>query len=282
MPKQPAKEEPKPAEDLAVTLEVQSQQQASLDHQKEVEQGQKDIVDAGPPVEQPVTVTVLAPADGINNPIQPASLEAFPSRDLEGRPILEQARNAPPLCCPECLKGPFESQRALDAHVRFKHTLPASRAKAAAEKKKLEEAGRAAINGEPIPAPDFSDIGGPAAPPPIQPLVNPSQRYEVLAGQTFDLSTGLLSKVFGPEWQPSDADERKAVVYAIHKYYESVQLPDLPPGYLLCFVCLAYAAPRLGAQPTKTKLQRAFLWLKSKFSRQKPHSIPVILATPKE
>jgi hypothetical protein len=119
-------------------------------------------------------------------------------------------------------------------------------------------------------------------------LIEPNKRFEAMAGMTFDTATALLSRVFGPEWLPSpDTDnktistERATVCLAIQKYYASVNMPDLPPGYILCFVCLAYAAPRLAAQPTKTKLQSAWLWLKLKFVRKKQQPSVIAIVQPK-
>lgn len=201
-------------------------------------------------------------------------------------PVVEQPKLAParpgvaPGVCPECGKGGF-NDADLAKHIRFKHDLP--RARALAAQRKLDEA--RAAGSTPVPPADFSDIPGqpaPAGPSPI--AVLPDQRFEGMANMTFDMSTQLLSRIFGPEWLPNaDADnpqvshERMTMVAAIKKYYESVNLPDIPPGYMLCFVCLAYAAPRMAAQPTKTKLQACWLWLKMKFTRRKQTAVPVIV-----
>lgn len=179
------------------------------------------------------------------------------------------------LQCVECGQRGWKSQQALDAHIRFKHELPRAR-KAAADRKKAED------NGElpPAPPPSFDDITSDGAPTPVaQPnVVTPDARFEAMAAMSFDMTTGLLARVLGPEWLPnpdpddkSKSTERATMVLAIKKYYASVKnLPDIPPGYMLCFVCLAYAAPRMSAQPTRTKLQQAWLWLKSKISRNRP------------
>src|SRR5262249_53453538 len=93
---------------------------------------------------------------------------------------------------------------------------------------------------------------------------------------SFDMGAGIMSRIFGPEWNPTNAEERAAVVNAIKNYYESVNMPDIPPGYMLCFVLAAYSAPRLAQQPTKTKLQAAWLWLKMRFQRKQRQSIQPI------
>lgn len=197
-----------------------------------------------------------------------------PLREQTGAPEPPQTRS--PLCCPECGQGPWETEKALSAHVRFKHELPKAR-KLAAERKARVANGEP----EPIPPPDFTDIDQSAPKPPEPVLVTSDARFEAMASMSFEMTTGLLARLLGPEWQSKDADERATVILAIKKYYASVNLPDIPPGYMLCFVCLAYAAPRLGAQPTKTKLQGAWLWLKSKFGR-KQKALMHIVSPPTE
>jgi hypothetical protein len=225
------------------------------------------------PVPDPVTVLPPVPEP------DPASAPIMASEPPESPKPIEVPldRKAPPGTCPECGKNGFESDKALSTHIRFKHELPRSRKAAAEKKERLAEAGAAAMRGEKIP--DFTDITGepipPAGPAPAPALV-PDKRFESMANMTFDMSTRLLAKVFGPEWLPTpDADnaevshERLTMVAAIKAYYESVDLPDIPPGYMLCFCILAYSAPRMAAHPTKTKLQSAWLWLKTKFQRRK-------------
>lgn len=237
-----------PPEDKAVQFEVEIQKQQAEEHAKEVSQQATDIA----AVETPVTITD-------NGSVSPTAESTLP--------IPPKASRLGPLHCSECDWGPAGNERSLQAHIRFKHDLPRSRAAAAERKKKLEDAGRAALNGEPVAQPDFSDIPGAAAP--TLTIVPPDARFEQMAGMTFEMTTGLLARIFGPEWQSTDPDEKATMIMGIKKYYQSVNLPDIPPGYMLCFLCAMYAVPRLGAQPTKTKLQGAWLWLKSKFSRKK-------------
>lgn len=237
-----------------------------------------DFVPPEPRLEQ-IPVIPLPPAP-------PAAPPAVSNSDSNGGTLPRVL--VPPLCCPECNKGPFESEQALSAHVRFKHLLPRKRKEAA--DRKAQEKGE--TNGQAIPAPDFADIEG-AQPvlPKTQadgaqaPGVSADTRFEAMAAMTFDMTTGLLARVFGDEkWLSKDMDpqgERATMILGIKKYYASVNMPDIPPGYMLCFLCVAYAAPRLGNEPTKTKLQRGWLWLKSKFSfRRHPAPVPIVrLAT---
>jgi hypothetical protein len=136
-----------------------------------------------------------------------------------------------------------------------------------------------------LPPADFTDITGGdigAPGPTLDPTeIKPSTaRFEAMATMTFDMSTALMARIFGPEWLTNEKEpmERASVVLAIKKYYESVDLPDIPPGYMLCFVIAAYAAPRLGAQPTRTKLQAVWLWLKMKFTRKQKQPPIITLA----
>jgi len=219
-------------------------------------------------IETPEPAPEPAPAPLLESPVPPPE---EPAKAPEPEPRLVVL----PGQCPECGKS-FDNDRALSAHIRFKHDLPKAR-KAAAEKK----AGRGSVAApDPLP-PDFSDITGAPAPSPV--AVVPDARFEGMAVMTFDMSTQLLARIFGPEWLPNpDPDnpqvshERMTMVAAIKKYYESVNLPDIPPGYMLCFVALAYAAPRMAAAPTKTKIQGAWLWLKTKFQKRRA-AIPTIV-----
>lgn len=256
-------------EDKAAQFEVEIQKQQSEEHAKEVAAQASQIM--APETPMPGTADGLA---GQSEGTVPRILTPNNGVNLPDAPKVSRLG---PLFCPECDWGPASNDRALGAHVRFKHDLPRSRAAAAEKKKKLEEIGRAAINGEPI-APDFTDIPG-AAPVPPPALVPADVRFEQMAGMTFEMSTGLMARVFGPEWLSTDPDEKATMIMGIKKYYQSVNLPDIPPGYMLCFLCAMYAVPRLGAQPTKTKLQAAWLWLKSKFSR-KPKGISTIRVMP--
>jgi hypothetical protein len=125
---------------------------------------------------------------------------------------------------------------------------------------------------EPVPPADFSDVApssqakaaaeaealaGQA--PTAEKVVN----YAAMAGAVFDMTTGTLCVVFGPEWQPRSPDERGAVVTSMAVYFESKGLQDIPPGLMLTAVLLAYSAPRLREPPTRSKLAAIGGWLKA-------------------
>lgn len=236
-----------------MSLENQEKQESA---ETPIEQPSGEIM--APPEIVPAPITL--PIDRGNGNPEPSPVPAF----------------GPPWICAECGKADLKNEQALRAHIRFKHDLPKAR-KLAAERKANGSLGTPEPSPDPAP-PDFTDING-AAPlptPGAQPnLVLPAKRFEEMAKMSFEMGTGILARLLGPEWQSTDPDERATVILAIQKYYQSVDLPDIPPGYMLCFVIAAYAAPRMGAQPTRTKLQGAWLWLKTKFGRKR-NNIPVM------
>src|SRR5258706_16281604 len=85
-----------------------------------------------------------------------------------------------------------------------------------------------------------------------------------MAATVFDMSTGTLSMIFGPEWQPKAPEERQAVVSTLQAYFTAKQAKDLPPGVILCFVCCAYAATRVTTPNTAGKLKHIWAWTKVK------------------
>lgn len=96
--------------------------------------------------------------------------------------------------------------------------------------------------------------------------------YDAMAGMVFDMSTGILTMTFGPEWQPRPAQEpgkpgeRDVVTGALSNYFRAQQVQDIPPGLLLGVVCIAYAGPRLREPNTSSKLKMAWTWLRLKIS----------------
>jgi hypothetical protein len=127
----------------------------------------------------------------------------------------------------------------------------------------------------PPPKANFDDLLG-AQPPGQSPLPNLNGEvvdYTKLAEITFALSTGMLSGVFGPEWQPESEEEKKSVVLPLAAYYKSKDVSDLPPGVLLAVVVGAYSIRRLPKPGTSNKIKAAWFWVKSKFTRKKPFTV---------
>lgn len=60
--------------------------------------------------------------------------------------------------------------------------------------------------------------------------------------------------VFGPAWEPSQA-EREQIENAATRYCESQDISDIPPGIALLLCMGMYAVPRLSDSQTKEKLR---------------------------
>lgn len=137
---------------------------------------------------------------------------------------------------------------------------------AVAQMRKKVEAEKAKGN-----TPTFADVTKPQAEQ-VE-MVSKVVDYDVMAATVFDMSVGLLTTTFGPEWQPRPAQqpgqpgERDAVCYALKHYFASKQAQDIPPGLMLTAVVIAYAGPRLRAPNTANKLQMAWTWFKLKLSK---------------
>ncbi len=125
--------------------------------------------------------------------------------------------------------------------------------------------------------PSFEDLNeSQQAMPPVQPIPD---RYHETAEMMFDIPIMALSKGFGPEWMPQPGQqgmkgERDNMVDAIEKYLRTKEIPDIPPGVMLCLMVALYSAPRLKAPSTSNKLKMGWYWLKNKFSRKKQPKQP--------
>lgn len=127
-------------------------------------------------------------------------------------------------------------------------------------------------------APDFSDIQTQAVA-----IVN----HEELSAQIFDLTTGIFSAYFGPEWAPKNEDERKSVVMPLAKYLKSKDVKDIPPGMMVCFVVAVYSASRINQPGTRSRLQEwwgkmklGWAWFKFKFLGKRGSKFtPVVVAS---
>lgn len=105
-----------------------------------------------------------------------------------------------------------------------------------------------------------------------------SVNHEELAGMFFDMTTGALASLIGPEWSPRDKRERESMIPPIANYLKAKEVKDIPPGMMLTICLLAYSAPRFSAPSTRSffgkmfeKAKLTWLWFKVKFlSRKKP------------
>jgi len=121
--------------------------------------------------------------------------------------------------------------------------------------------------------PDFSDI--------LPTTEKAAIDYQLMSGTLFDMSTGTLSMVLGPEWQPKDAQERDVMIMSLKAYLTAKQVQDLPPGVILAFVCCAYAAPRFRAPATAEKLRFGWRWIKEKLSKLRRKKPPILTVVQK-
>lgn len=104
----------------------------------------------------------------------------------------------------------------------------------------------------------------------VKEATKPQVDYNIMANMTFDMGTGILANVFGPEWLPSPPakegmpGERDVVVASLKTYFESKQVQDLPPGLMLTVVVCSYALPRFQQPTTSGKIKLTWVWLKTK------------------
>ena len=82
------------------------------------------------------------------------------------------------------------------------------------------------------------------------------------------IQSGVL--IFGGEWLPDPARmEREQLVMAFEQYFLAKGVVDIPPGVALAIALLGYAAPRFYLPQTQSRVQIAWIWLRSKFARKK-------------
>lgn len=136
-------------------------------------------------------------------------------------------------------------------------------------KPKMGEAGASQIV---IPAGEPGAENNGEQPAPELAAVN----YRQLAEVSFDLTTNTLAGLVGPEWRASGADEREAVLKPLEVYFASKKMEDIPPGAVLCFALASYAAVRMRAPATRSKIAFAWSWLKYKISGKRDFTPKVV------
>lgn len=69
-------------------------------------------------------------------------------------------------------------------------------------------------------------------------------RYRANAKMAVSVTTGGLETAI-PGWTPCEDSERAFLENATYEYFKAKQIPDLPPGWVLCFALTMYALPRI-------------------------------------
>lgn len=100
--------------------------------------------------------------------------------------------------------------------------------------------------------------------------------YRQLAEVSFDLTTNTLAGLVGPEWRSTDPAEREGVLKPLEVYFASKKMEDIPPGAVLCFALASYAAVRMRAPATRSKIAFGWSWLKYKISGKRDFTPKVV------
>lgn len=168
--------------------------------------------------------------------------------------------------CPRCPDKSYDYRSHLARHINRVHVEDAVAMIAALPLSKIPMGRpKGSIN---APKADFSDL--------TQKIADTSPvDYQFMSEMMFNMTTGTLAGMFGPEWLPREdapgsnsSKEKDNVVACIKVYLQKKEVKDIPPGIMLTIVAVAYAGPRLKAPATATKIKLGFAWLKSKFQRK--------------
>lgn len=99
---------------------------------------------------------------------------------------------------------------------------------------------------------------------PAQKITNEQAANLILA-----CTQGICCAVFADQAWRMEKDEFLGHRQAVQGYLEATGGFDLSPGWILAASGVMYALPRMESVPTKTRLQKFFGWIASKFSRGK-------------
>lgn len=105
----------------------------------------------------------------------------------------------------------------------------------------------------------------------------PAVNYRQLAEVCFDLSTNTAGAIIGPEWRSSGPAEREGMLVPLEMYLRAQEVKDIPPGAILCFAIAGYVTARLQVPNTRTKLNLAWAWIKSKMPGKRKSFAPKIV-----
>jgi hypothetical protein len=79
------------------------------------------------------------------------------------------------------------------------------------------------------------------------------KRYRQTAEMSVHMVTGALEQFGGEHWKPSEGED-KMLCDATHAYFVAKDIPDIPPGWMLFLVVMAYATPRLNHEKTQQQI----------------------------
>lgn len=117
--------------------------------------------------------------------------------------------------------------------------------------------------------PGASNIVIPAATAAATEPATPQVNHRQLAEITFDLTTNSMASFLGPEWRHNSKEEREGMLVPLEMYLRTKKMDDIPPGAILCFAIATYAAPRLRAPATSSKLKLWGAWIRDKWANRK-------------
>lgn len=212
----------------------------------------------------PIAESVTAPAKPETTVAEVTAPPVENGTQATTAPVIEET--TPAAQVETLLPPPGKGSRSLDDYRKLDWTKSnADLARETGVSRQRISQIRKDIENKPAPgSPDFADVRGnnQLAATAVEQVVN----YDVMAVSVFDMSTGMLTMIFGNEWQPKSQEEKQMVCMGLKTYFQSKQMQDLPPGLMLTAICLAYAAPRLREPNTSSKLKMVWTWCKIKLS----------------
>lgn len=203
-------------------------------------------------------------SDGTTAPGQPQPSPVI--EDEPAAPLAGETRSEKGWTCPRCPDKHYEYRSFLARHIKRSHKDDAEAILASLPQSQLPPGRKpGSKNNQRANFDDLAKVVQDTAP----------VDYKFMAEMLFNMSTGTLSGLLGPEWMPREdapgsnsSREKDNMVECIRIYLQTRQVKDIPPGLMLTFVCVAYAGPRLKAPGTSEKVKGAWYWLRSKFSRK--------------
>lgn len=109
---------------------------------------------------------------------------------------------------------------------------------------------------------------------PIKPDEDIETQARMAAAATVE-AIGMMGRMLGgDEWAfvrnvELGVDERAQGIDAFTTYYKAKGVTDVPPGVIIAIWGLGYIGPRMAMPQTKSRLQLAWSWIKTKFARNR-------------